>query len=69
MDDARSALVPLAKDVRLNGIQVRWGLSHVAGRRVKIPVEELGGSLTLGREGPSGLLHHQKSARSGFGEG
>jgi hypothetical protein len=31
------------------------GLSHVAGRRVKIPVEEFGGSLTLGREGPSGL--------------
>jgi hypothetical protein len=30
---------------------------------------ELGGSLTLRREGRSGLPHHQKSARSGFGEG
>jgi hypothetical protein len=30
---------------------------------------ELGGSLTLGREGLPGLPHHQKPTRSGFGEG
>jgi hypothetical protein len=29
---------------------------------------ELGGSLTLGREGLPGLPHHQKPTRSGFGE-
>jgi hypothetical protein len=42
---------------------------HVTGRWVKVPVEALGWSLTLGREGLSGLPHHQKPARSGFAEG
>jgi len=36
---------------------------------VKLPAEELEWSLTLGKEGLSGLPHHQKPARSGFTEG
>jgi hypothetical protein len=44
-------------------------LSHVAGRWVKVPAEELGWSFTLGREGLSGLPHHQKPAPNGFAEG
>src|SRR5215469_13890372 len=42
---------------------------HVAGRWVKVPAAELGWSLTLGREGLSGLPYHQKLARRGFAEG
>jgi hypothetical protein len=36
---------------------------------VKIPADKLGWSLTLGREGLSGLPHHQKPARNGYAEG
>jgi hypothetical protein len=43
-------------------------LYHVAGRWVKVPAEELGWSLTLGREGLSGLPHHKKPARNAFAE-
>ena len=32
MNDLRAALLPLAKGIRLSGIEARWGLSHVAGR-------------------------------------
>ncbi len=33
-----------------------------------MPSEELGGGLTLGREGPSGQPHPQKPAQGGFAE-
>jgi hypothetical protein len=46
-----------------------WMQCHVTGRWVKVLAEELVWSLTLGREGLSGLSHHQKPARSGFAEG
>jgi hypothetical protein len=59
MDDARGAFVSLAKGLRLRGAQARGGLYHVVGRWMKIPSEEFGGSLTLGRADPSGLPHHQ----------
>ena len=36
---------------------------------VKLPAEELEWSLTMGKEGLSGLPHHQTPARSGFTEG
>ncbi len=36
---------------------------------MKVPAEELGWNLTLGREGLSGLPHHKKPAPNGFGEG
>jgi hypothetical protein len=69
MDGMRGALLPLAAAFRLRGPEARWELYHIVGNWVKVPAEELGGSLTLGREGLPGLLHHKKPARSGFGEG
>src|SRR6266566_9735814 len=45
-----------------------WMQGHVMERWVKVPAEELGESLTLGREGRPELPHHQKHARSGFGD-
>src|SRR2546421_783179 len=42
-------------------------LYYVPGRWVKVPAKGLTWSLTLGREGLSGLPHHQKPARSRFG--
>ena len=44
-------------------------LSHVTGRWVKEPAEELEWSLTLGREDLSELPHYKKPARSGYAEG
>jgi hypothetical protein len=69
MDDARSAHLPLAKGFRLRGIEADGVLYHVAGRWVKVPAEERGWSLTLGRKGLSGLPHHQKPAPNAFAVG
>src|SRR5215471_8576843 len=69
MDGARGALVPLAAAFHLRGIEARWSPVSCRGRWVKIPAEELGRSLTLGREGLSGLPHHKKPVRNGFAEG
>jgi hypothetical protein len=41
---------------------------HVAGRLLQVPAAGLGWSLTLGREGLSGLSNDKHSARSGFEE-
>jgi hypothetical protein len=46
-----------------------WVRCHITGRRVKILAETLGWSLAPGREGLSGLPHHEKPARSGSGNG
>jgi hypothetical protein len=42
--------------------------SHVARKSVKVPAEELGWNLTLGRKGLSGLPRHKKPAPNGFAE-
>ena len=57
---------PFPLESQGNQVQLRC---HVVRKMVKLPAEELEWSLTLGREGPSGLPHHQKPARSGFTEG
>jgi hypothetical protein len=62
MDGARGALVPLAACFRLRGIEARWELYDIVGKWMKVPAEELGGSLTLGREGLPGQPHHTKKA-------
>ena len=43
----------------------RWVQCHITGRWVKVLAEILGWSLAPGREGLSGLPHHEKPARSG----
>ena len=42
---------------------------HVASMSVKLPAEALAWSLTLGKQGLSGLPQHQTPARCGFTEG
>jgi len=63
MDDARGALVPIAKGFGLRGIETRGGCSGMPQG------EELGWSLTPRRGDLSGLPHHKIPARNGFGEG
>lgn len=60
---------PLPKVSEGSAIEARWGAVSCRGEMGKVPAEELGWSLTLGREGLSGPPHHKKPARKGFGEG
>jgi hypothetical protein len=69
MDNARSALVPIAADFRLSGSQTRQALAHVAGRWGKVLAEALGLSLARGRDGLFGLPHDPNTDRSRFAEG
>ena len=66
MDGARGALLPLAADFRLRGTKPDGELCHVAERWVKVPAEELGWSLTPGREGLSGLPMTQNRPEVGL---
>ena len=66
---ARCSLAPFRPfplESQGNQVQLRC---HVARMIVKLPAEELEWSLTMGKEGLSGLPHHQTPARSGFTEG
>ena len=47
----------------------RWVQCYITRESVKTLAETLGWSLTPGREGLSGLPHHEKPTRSGFGKG
>jgi hypothetical protein len=68
MDGARYSLAPCRR-FPLERTRSQTGAVACCGEMGKVPPEELGASLTLGREGLSGLPHHQKPARNGFGEG
>jgi hypothetical protein len=61
--------MPLAAGFRLRGIEARWGAVLCPREMGEGTRKRAQWSLTLGREGMSGLPHHQKPARSGFGEG
>jgi hypothetical protein len=66
---ARCSLVPFRPfplESQGNHVQVRC---HVASMSVKLPAEALAWSLTLGKQGLSGLPQHQTPARCGFTEG
>src|SRR6266487_807352 len=70
-DDGRRARCSRAPCRRfpLERHRSQMGAVSCGGKWVKVPAEELGGSLTLGREGLSGLPHHKKPARSGSVKG
>jgi hypothetical protein len=61
MDGSRGAHLPLAKGVRLSGLEARRELDPVPGRCVKVPAEELGGSQIRARKGRSGRLIEEKA--------
>jgi hypothetical protein len=66
---ARCSLPPCRR-FPLERHQSQMGLlSHVTGRWVKVRAEELGWSLTPGREGPCGLPPDKKPAQSGSRKG
>jgi hypothetical protein len=60
--------MPLAKGVRLRGIEARWGLYHVAGRLLHVPAAALDWSLASGRGDLSGLSNDKHPARNVFTE-
>jgi hypothetical protein len=69
MDTTPGAHLPLAKGFPLRGRKPDVDAGSWCAEMGKLPAEELAGSLTLGREGLSGLPHHQQPPRSGVGEG
>jgi tetratricopeptide (TPR) repeat protein len=66
MDGAFGALVPIAAGFRLNGIGARCGTVSCRGETGEDTRRRFRGSLSLGREGPSGLPHHQNRPEMGL---
>jgi hypothetical protein len=63
---ARCSLAPCRRLPLERHLSLMWEECHVARKSVKVPAEEVGWGLTLGKESLSGLPHDKKPARRGF---